>query len=491
MRQVAMSMHPRLLRMVGRKLYDSHPLVIIPRELIQNSRDACLRKGVVPDIRLQIQADDHEQKIVCWDNGCGMTEDQLVDDFLCLGGSNKIDDVTAVGGFGIAKAVIMSGDDWSIWSLDNEINLSDLLAGRDVRKVQRLDGTRVTVHLDENLGYAMYDMLKLIYFSDVFVNLTVTRKGKTILHDEHAGYPQDGKRVPVENQDKWKCWGAPSWRISYDGDYGETSYNFTDRNIFRLNGLAQFSLGYGATRQTNLVFDIDPGTLRPEDKDYPFPMSREALTNSADKEAIVRLIANHDTNSDTAKVVLAPVNEVPALVRPGYVIQGTRGSHYDRGEDGNMGNALPKQIMQDDGKSIIDGRADKPALIIVNYDKDRLNDELYSFHAKLLRVWEKILVFTAGSNESFGLGIDGSESTGAMRDHYNGRVFYYINPFQFEPTDTPLNTVYRLWVLACHECAHAAESNHNERFSRITADIMIETVPKIVDESPKMAKVLR
>jgi HSP90 family molecular chaperone len=58
MAKAVMSIDPRLVSLVGRKLYSSHPIPIVTRELLQNSVDACRRKGIEPDIKIEIFHND-------------------------------------------------------------------------------------------------------------------------------------------------------------------------------------------------------------------------------------------------------------------------------------------------------------------------------------------------------------------------------------------------------------------------------------------------
>ena len=117
---------PEVIRMLGRKLYSSHPLPIVVRELLQNSIDACKRYDVTPqiDISIDIDTEDKMINVTCKDNGEGMTEDILLNKFLCLGESGKRDDKGGTGGFGIAKAAIMSNIFWSVHSHDMYIDVN-------------------------------------------------------------------------------------------------------------------------------------------------------------------------------------------------------------------------------------------------------------------------------------------------------------------------------------------------------------------------------
>lgn len=72
----------------------------VVREFIQNSYDA---QSTHIDFNLTL---DQEKNVVLsvTDNGCGMSEDTLVNVLLCMGGSQKLEG--SIGGFGYAKAIL-------------------------------------------------------------------------------------------------------------------------------------------------------------------------------------------------------------------------------------------------------------------------------------------------------------------------------------------------------------------------------------------------
>ena len=55
------TLDPSMIRKIGRDTYSGSPLLIVARELVQNARDAALRKGVDPHIGIQlgVEADMH------------------------------------------------------------------------------------------------------------------------------------------------------------------------------------------------------------------------------------------------------------------------------------------------------------------------------------------------------------------------------------------------------------------------------------------------
>src|SRR3990170_3655341 len=170
------SIDPRLLKLVGRKLYSSHPIPILVRELLQNSVDACRRKVIEPDIRItikQLNRDASDWLVSCEDNGIGMSAEQIVNDFLRLGGK-KEDWANQTSGFGIAKAAILGCDDWKVRTLDNFLDRKILHDGGEIQKRKMLEGTKITVRVQEFAwGSSITKALQMVYYSDVHVHLCV------------------------------------------------------------------------------------------------------------------------------------------------------------------------------------------------------------------------------------------------------------------------------------------------------------------------------
>ena len=82
------------------------------------------------------------------------------------------------------------------------------------------------------------------------------------------------------------------------------SYNdkISNRVIYRLNGLTQFtSYGYG-NAEFNIVVDVTT-TARPDSESYPFTLSREEL-NSEIQSQLTRKIRDYFTNAQTTVVKL-------------------------------------------------------------------------------------------------------------------------------------------------------------------------------------------
>ena len=229
------SIDPKLISLLGRKLYTGNPVVICARELLQNSVDACKRAGVDPEISITIKVEYSDPnnswspakvRVICEDNGCGMSETELINDFLCLGGTSKKDS-SSVGGFGIAKASIMSGEYWSVDTLGCHTDIEDVISGEDVRRIPEREGTKVEVmfSLKYFRSWELDELYGIIYSSDVSITLSVTgMMGYSDYMDSHAGC----------NADKALLHDRSLWKALASQKYAANRYNLGGKVFIRL-----------------------------------------------------------------------------------------------------------------------------------------------------------------------------------------------------------------------------------------------------------------
>ena len=106
-------------------LYNSKNLAALAiRECLQNSLDAidkAVRLGQISKEEAFVSISWFGNDVTVEDNGIGMTIEDLHTKFLTLGGTTKGDE-NSVGGFGIAKSVILGcGTGFKVETQDNEI----------------------------------------------------------------------------------------------------------------------------------------------------------------------------------------------------------------------------------------------------------------------------------------------------------------------------------------------------------------------------------
>lgn len=504
MTQAATSIDPRLIGLLGRKLYSSNPLPIVVRELLQNSRDACIRKGVEPRIKItitQLRDINYNERwlVSCDDNGIGMTADEIVNDFLCLGGK-KADGSGQVGGFGIAKAAIMGGANWKVRTLDNYLSKDILENGAVIEKRSMSEGTRVTVLIGDSVySSALRTTLQMIYLSDVSVDLTVRAFSPTLnMRDRNAGFPDKVERVPLEENRYFNLWGSDELGLPDDRNFG--GIGNTGWTAVRLNGLVQFLAGsQNEHRHNNLIFDIKT-TADPESKDYPFSMSREELIDDY-YAAVMKLRKAHDANVlESTVTVVAPdkPKEETIQIIKGKLLTGKRSTTYREEKSSDslyMGNktAPTKTIIEEKVREIAGRKSQNQIqLIIKRYRRD---PNTRSWHAKILLAWQDVLEIVAEDDESFGIGITSLWHMEAARGRTDGVLYYIINPEQ-AITDEMRSwseeaIVLFLWSLACHEVTHKYVDVHNEHFTTTMNNIQRDSSEIILRMLPKIARRLR
>ena len=517
------TIHPRLIQMVGRKLYESDPLVILTRELLQNSHDACRRRNdprllkaqnesliamglqplepVSPRITIQITAGEEEDEtiIVCTDNGIGMTPHQLENNFLSLGNVKDLEQDFQTGGFGIAKAAILSSEWWKAETLDWIFTRDDLFADGDPRQDSRVDGTVITCKLKSKAYFNNVEAaLRCIYLSDipgVEINVIVERKSGVGVHDKDVDMLFDKNKVLLHTCDDWSAWGMEPFKANEGSFY---SNKISGYNVVRLNGLVQFTFNSWNNRDTNLFFDITPKGA-PGDAEYPFDLSREKLVNMDIKQEIMDMIDSHNSNqnksSDMVNKPVLVIEEIKRIV--GILLKGTRKSRYEENTTrAFMGNKTPAEvIMSAVSRSRLENQVDqkqtgKPDVIFVRYNGSK---ETARRHAKLLRAWTSILEIVAEDGEEFGVGLTGDESAQASRMSHgdNDQVYYVMNPDTMDKGLSPQAQILYMWHIACHEAAHRYEHNHTERFTTMHAVVAADTVEQIYSGLSKLADLLR
>ena len=490
------SIDPKLISMLGKKLYSGDPLPILVRELMQNAWDACKRRGVDPDviIDLTFAGDDNEKCVVtCIDNGIGMTDEQIVNDFLCLGGTGK-SELHETGGFGIAKAAIMSHQTWSVASLDNLVTSTDVYEGRQIRKTNYYEGTIVTVVVEKPkyLNYQCRKVINWVNLSDVDIKLVIKGTYQDYVN-EHAGLSAGVRRKPLEATEYWEAWGTDEFTLEdYDG---RRDNSIRSTNVFRLNGLVQFTDSGSSDRKTNIFFDITP-TCRPQHDDYPLTISREGLKGPAN-DGVGRLIQAHDINVvQSSHIMREPTRPKIEIVRlrTGYFLKGKRETEYERESDyekmmsSDMGSKTGSLDLRLEGGRDIDPndpQANEVALLMDRYESTK---ETLQRDVSVLRVWEHLISICASDDEYFGIGITLEEYTGASRQVFQGRDYYVINPITPGEIKSLQGRVMFLWARACHECTHFYVSNHNEKFTSIVDRLTGETAGIVASQMSELIR---
>lgn len=108
-----------LMQLIGAQMYSSNLADVTIKEMVQNSFDAVkasLAKGLEKEGKIDVMVDPGQRLIMIRDNGQGMTPKVIRDAFLTIAGTSKegLDSGDASGGFGMAKAAFLLGNE-RIW----------------------------------------------------------------------------------------------------------------------------------------------------------------------------------------------------------------------------------------------------------------------------------------------------------------------------------------------------------------------------------------
>ena len=472
-------------------MYSSHTVPIVVRELLQNSVDACSRAGVVPEIEIEINAiESNIVEVTCSDNGCGMTPEQLVNDFLCLGGTSKKEGGASVGGFGIAKAAIMSGTYWKVDTLEWTVDSDDVAEGNEIRKSDTpREGTRVFVIVEEPTYYSSIDQaIHFVMTSDVDVTLKYRKYPNGMKVIEHAGLKSEMAEMITNGT--WKGYGID--KISLDDEDP-----IRGRVFARMNGLTQFQVRkFYDKRNSNILIDIDSKEL-PTSKDYPMTVSREGLTSGIDIE-VSRWISTLESESKAVdfhiKKILFPDN---VNVIKGKLLTGEKLYPIEENTEGHAseiwvtGCARPS-YHSSESFDLVDYLSDSennPILKFINYCPQRAHR---SRDNRVLSTWKVILEKIVPINYPFGIGLIGDLGVAASLNKENDIAFFLINPDNVQHDFIRMEAIIlNMWQSACHEAAHIYTGKHDSSFVEIMEFIQRKTIDDILDNMSNLIKLMR
>jgi hypothetical protein len=497
--KIEVTVSPYLFTALGKQQYKSHSAIIAIRELLQNSRDAVIRANRVPDIRIVLDGYKPPITIECRDNGCGMSEYDILKKLLYVGPPLDKKDQKgkeSVGGFGVgAKIVLFSCLPWTITTHDIQFNSDAFFSGGESTTVDYLDGTNVNLTVEKGLTLSeLLEAFAMVRFSTVPVQFTYDNK------TELLGFT---------DQDKLKLYKETRFCRLYLTDtvtvFGQTISGYA---IYRLKGLVQF-VEDKQFNGFNVVIDINADNLDAQDPNYPLTTSREALKGN-EWWSIYSLLSDFRENQGTVKAAIDDSdNEVklyenrlfsskPKKVKKDKDCQETPASDSqeagnsdkpenndpdddvdnsdedgldkpdnlnDPGDQDNSDRDSP-DVPDDDraGKSVKSGRVCRSRLgvglpVIIKGRKEKPTTD----ERRILRLWGEVVRLVA-HDSVFGVGIVVSEHAAAARLEYGQHPYYLLNTSKL-PNLTKDGLILYLWVVAQHECVHKFQEGHNETFT--------------------------
>lgn len=272
-------------KMTTQAIYSNRDLPLLAvREALQNSLDAikaARRAKQHAEGIFRVELDETNRSISFEDDGIGMDEDTILNKFLMLGESGKYDDKEAVGGFGVAKAVILGTSmtfRWEMFTRDNHVVADGKSEDVLIYPAPLRVGTRLTIFdIDpkfmtfydylEDMSLSLYERIRLFLEANE-VPITLMLNDKII---EARFGSQRGSKLNLSNSTQERNFSA-SVR-TYPMREGSPT-----RVYVRLNGLVQF--GYQITSNRDAVIELTT-KLRPGEQGYPFNAARDAFMTTA------------------------------------------------------------------------------------------------------------------------------------------------------------------------------------------------------------------
>lgn len=185
------------------------------KELLQNSVEACRYRSFnsapsanyLPKIVLEINKKD--KKIVLSDNGCGMSRNTILDNFLTVGNSRSLNPTYSTGSF---KSLARFGIGfWSIFTIAEDVDISsgpfEYLRNKD-DTTNVIDGLQFTVSVNEFKDYTLFKKIS----RTPGTTITISIKPEIALDDLVTGIKNKliCSEIPIEIRNDDDLYQVPS-----------------------------------------------------------------------------------------------------------------------------------------------------------------------------------------------------------------------------------------------------------------------------------------
>lgn len=503
-----------------KNLYNSKNLgALAIRECLQNSLDAIKsaeKAGKIKKGEGHIEIEINENYVRFSDNGIGMDVKTLHEKFLNLGGTTK-GDKDNVGGFGLAKAVILGcGSGFEIHTQDNKFSSEDL-GKNPISKTKFRQGTQITlygVQTDKDKTIKEHwDMLvtkAIMYVESSEVEVPVSINGVTCIRNGWFHSTKKTRRPPG-------YFGITEKEVPSDTKLAINVYKLNNSSagmmFIRLRGLTQFKKYIGWNSNCDIVLDIQT-KINPRSSEYPFSTNREGLKSQY--QPIIDKIIDAVTqsplsvcNDDEWKEVI--YDNANAGVEQARIIQ----SCVTKEQNLKMAKALRAILDKSSCMQSLASKIINCDEVAENYaqqkgiDKSQVVNPLKYSWISMTEPKSNVRLSKTRTVECI---VAWDAILRLMATHYSGldgKVFYpgvivkenylgmcYMKRLEsktrcfitFNPLETPLNndshTALYLMGVAAHELAHAACGTyeaHGETFSYTREAIYNNNLPYVVD----------
>lgn len=530
-------------------LYNSKNLgALAVRECVQNSLDAiksAISEGQIAQGTGHIDISVNGDNITISDNGIGMNIQTLHEKFLTLGGTTKGDEDN-VGGFGLAKSVILGcGTGFKVRTQDNVFTSEDL-GKNPIQKTDFIQGTEITLYnvqtgkntkISDNPQTFLDSVYDYVLSSEINVEVTINGEKHTPFFVKSN---KTRRSLAQFNVDESMIPNNTKLAINvYKDDSIGSKYLYV-----RLRGLTQFKQYLGWNANCNIVLDFQT-KLDPRSVDYPFSTNREGLkaqyygiieairdkvsqsplsisSNDEYKETFydnlngsveqARAISASISNSSTEELTVELSKIVDGIIPqnkcsvPSVLDRAKQhNEQLDKiaAEQGITKQELVKQMSLGTAQKL-----DNPLEYSWVIWEDKMNTKKLNKNkaVDIILVWDSILRVMAENYEGFDgkvfypgivtkkdtLGLCVEKPTGS-----DYRTYIMMNPFEVKGEDDTQVALY-LMGLAAHELSHficGCFEAHGETFSYTREAIMnanldqLKTIIKLV-KAGKLKKVL-
>ena len=413
--QAQITATPELIKILGKKLYNNPLPVILARELLQNSRDACLRGHRKISMTIErTPATIPAIQITCDDDGCGMDRDTLLYTFLAMGKTKKAEG--AVGGFGVAKIALFTADTWTCRT--NRLYIDDGL--RLMGNMSQRRGVKITADVEtpEDRINGRINRAKLMVISSDVKNL--------VLNGDPVK-PYRSKRTIHTNKD---------YTIRVAQPLKSHGLEVSNYVFYRIRGLTQYfeQLGNGENYGINILVDFDTITYKPSDDDYPFSLSRE-------------------------KVADRVVEQVNFAVKPLIKnVRTTRAKYSGR-------EKAPRERTRKTARGII---VDRPKAVPL------CHKQIAIFWQKVFEACK--IEENAKFGLTYDGNTVAEHRTQAGQEYFLINAKYLIDAEPDLGTMDNLGFIFRFWHLAMHEASHRISSDHDENFTCAEDELAASTI---------------
>jgi hypothetical protein len=300
-----------LLALVGEQMYRADMFETNIKETVQNSIDAvntAMANGQIQEGKINLHLNAATRELTITDNGTGMNEDIIQNAFLTLGGTKKEQQTGSnAGGFGMAKAVFLFGNDRvqvettrDGYTYTFEVTPDDIDSpgGISIKKnktnkpsgtvlkmkiperITSSDGTTREVYLPSSLDYVDFFKKPLLSNTEVTFDYTPDGRWKYDTQTVQVGKNQDMSDYEVFTTVDFS-WGTA---VIYVGNTRQTGYA---THAVLSSGVYQFNMDFRDSDDKRFPYNVVVNVkskVAPNHMHYPFTIQREGFKHTVEED---------------------------------------------------------------------------------------------------------------------------------------------------------------------------------------------------------------